>query len=215
MFRFRQSSRVVASIAAFSVVVAACGGSSASDDGVASLEESASDTTIAAAVDDEVDVEQALLDFAACMRGHGIDIEDPTVDADGNVQFGRIGAGQGQGSELDIDRETIRTAREECGEYLESVTLGFRGGIDADFQDTMYEYAQCMRDNGVDMDDPDFSSFGPGAEPGEDGEPQARRPFGDIDPDDPAFQAAQEACGDILAGFGPGRVGGPGGRPGG
>ncbi len=60
-----------------------------------------------------------------------------------------------------------------------------------------------MRDHGVDMPDPDFSGPGPG---------DGRGPFGDIDPGDPAFAAADEVCRDVFseAGLGdrPGR--GPG-----
>jgi hypothetical protein len=57
-----------------------------------------------------------------------------------------------------------------------------------------------MRDNGYDMDDPDFSSFGPGAE-GEPAEGARVGPFGEIDQDDPDFVAANEACGEILGGL--------------
>jgi len=202
--------RALLLIPALALVGAACGGNSASSDGVASLED-ATETTSASATDsDEVDVEQALLDFAACMRDNGVDIEDPTVDADGNVELGAV-RGQVAEEDLAIDREMIRAAREECGSFLEGTTLGFRRGDNAELQDTLFEYAQCMRDNGVEMDDPDFSEFGPGGTAGDEGEPGVRvGPFGVIDADDPHFEAAQEACGDILGGFGP-RAGG--GRP--
>ncbi len=67
-----------------------------------------------------------------------------------------------------------------------------------DFQESLLKYTQCLRDNGLDVPDPQF---------GADGRPQfgagaggAGGRFGDIDLDSPEFQAAQEACGDILAG---------------
>ena len=57
-----------------------------------------------------------------------------------------------------------------------------------------------MRDNGFDMPDPDFSRF---ALPGEDG--PGAGPFGDLDPEDPAFEQAFQSCEDSLPGFtGPG-----------
>ena len=61
------------------------------------------------------------------------------------------------------------------------------------------------------MDDPDFTLGGPGS--GDEGG-QGGGPFGDLDVDDPAFQAAQEACSEILGGLdrvpGAGRPGGGG-----
>lgn len=204
--------RLMVLVFVIGLVATACGGNGDSSSGVASL-----DTGDAAATDnatsgeqavDEVNQEQAMLDFAACMRSNGVEIEDPTVDADGNVQFGGFRGASTEDGE--IDREAIRTAREACEEELEGVALGFggRGDIDiTELQDTMVEYASCMRTNGYDMDDPDFSNLGPGAggdrEPGEGG-----GPFGAIDQTDPDFISAQEVCQDVLGGFGPGS--GPG-----
>ena len=99
----------------------------------------------------------------------------------------------------------MEAAREVCGEYLEGVTTGFRRGDDTEFQDRLFEYAACMRENGYDMDDPDFSEFGPSESEGDDDSPQFRGPFGQIDPNDPDFISAQEACEELLGGVGPGR----------
>ena len=188
------------------LIAASC--SSGDGEGVASLaapEDSADLPVIVDDVDDApVDQEQAMLSFAACMRSNGVEIDDPTVDSDGNVQFGGLRSAGQQG---EVDREEIRAAVEVCGDFLEGFALG-RGGGDFDpteLQDTLVEYAACMRDNGYDMPDPDFSNFGPGAgEPGQGG----GGPFGDIDPGDSDFVAAQEACGDVLGGL---RA--PGGAP--
>ncbi|GAG42818.1 unnamed protein product, partial [marine sediment metagenome] len=38
------------------------------------------------AADDPVSDEEAILAFAACLRDEGIDVDDPTVDADGNLR---------------------------------------------------------------------------------------------------------------------------------
>ncbi len=198
---------------ALGLVATACGGSVA-DAGVASLE--TTDTTVAsdavATGDVEVDAEQAMLDLAACLRDNGVEIEDPTVDASGNVQFGGLrGAPAADGGE--IDREAFRAAMDQCQESLEGVALGFggRGEIDVtELQDTMVEYAACMRDNGYDMDDPDLTNSGPGSG-GEAGAGGGGGPFGDIDRDDPDYLAAQEVCGDILGGLPGGGLGRPGG----
>lgn len=203
--------RLLLVLVAVGLLATACN-SGGSDDGVASLE--TTETTAVAAETDgadetpagddavEVDAETAMLEFAACLRENGVDIEDPTVDASGNVQFGGFG-----GEEDRPDRETMQAAREACEDELGGVALGFggRGEFDiTELQDTMVEFAACMRDNGYDMDDPDLSNFGPGAGGG-------GGPFGDIDPDDPDYVAAEAVCGDILGGLpngGPGRRGG-------
>ncbi len=196
-------------IFALGLLATACGGSGDDDAGVASLE--TADTTATDTLDDDpgevVDAEEAMLAFAACMRDSGIDIEDPTVDADGNVQFGGIRRTALDSG--DIDREELETAMASCQEDLEGVALGFGGRSDIDqteLQDTMVEYAACMRDNGYDMDDPDLSKIGSGG--GGDG----GGPFGQIDRTDPDFVSAQEVCEDILGGL-PGSGGGraPGG----
>ncbi|MDJ0925095.1 MAG: hypothetical protein QNJ77_11090 [Acidimicrobiia bacterium] len=206
--------RALVLLLALGLIVSACVSSNDSANGVATLE---TETTVSAAADDqatteEVDAEQAMLDLAACLRAEGVDIDDPTVDADGNVQFGGFRGGPGEAGDAAVDREAMRAAMAACQEQLEGVVLGF-GGRDFDpteLQDTMVDYAACMRENGYDMDDPDFSSLGPGAG-GEPGEGGGGGPFGQIDQDDPDFVAANELCGEILGslpgagGRGPGR----------
>ncbi len=89
-------------IAALAMMVTACGsGSASTDDGVASLEAGvAAETSDGIETNDGaageaaiVDPEEALLAFAACMRDNGVEMADPTVDADGNVQLARPGQG--------------------------------------------------------------------------------------------------------------------------
>lgn len=198
---------------ALGLIATACGGSADAAAGVASLE--ATDTTLisdaVAGEDVEVDAEQAMLDLAACLRDNGVDIEDPTVDASGNVQFGGLRGATADGAE--IDRDAFRAAMDQCQESLEGVALGFggRGEIDVtELQDTMVQYAACMRDNGYEMDDPDLTNSGPGSG-GEPGEGGGGGPFGEIDRDDPDYVAAQEVCGDILGGLPGGGLGRPGG----
>jgi hypothetical protein len=205
--------RLLAVIAVLGLVVAACGGGGDADSGVATLESQDETETLASqedpttggdAVEDvEQTREEALLAFTACLRENGIDIEDPTVDADGNVQLNRPGGQPG------ADRganEEFRAAREACSELLADAALGFGDRVDrTELEDNLVQFATCMRDNGYDMPDPDFSSFGPGQGGG-------GGPFGEIDREDPAFQEASAACEDVLAGFGGGLGGG---RPGG
>ncbi len=200
--------RLALLVAVLALVAAACGGSSEAG-GVASL---SGDTDTTSAGDDadpaEIDQEEAVIALTECLREQGVDLEDPSVDSDGNVRLG-----QPDLDGIDDPREVLGEAFEACEDSLDGVVLGFGRPDDTEIQDTLYEFAACMRDNGYDMPDPDFSSFGPGGGDGSaDGEGGVRGPLGDLDLDDPAFQAAQGACEDILAGFGPGggRLGGAG-----
>jgi hypothetical protein len=56
---------------------------------------------------------------------------------------------------------------------------------EASFDDAQVEFAECMRENGVDFPDPSSGEEGPGA-------------FTDIDTDTPEFEAANEECGSII-----------------
>lgn len=222
-------------------LLGACGGSNSggSEDDVASVSDDDSDEQ---AQDDEADADEELLDWVGCMRDQGIDIPDPTRDADGNLVIEgpgiRIGGGEAAGSTSeenpdgdegpDVDPEEMDAAMEACGE---PPALGPNDISDEDLQamqDAALEFAACMRDEGIeDFPDPDFSDMGPGGEPqrrsaddnrgggGEGGDPDERvvlGPFGEIDLDDPDTAAAFEACQDLLGGP-PGEGGGPAGAP--
>ncbi len=191
---------------AFGLLAAACSGSD-SDSVVASLETTPKTVQDGQPPSDEAPAEEpasdeeAILAFAACLRDEGLDVEDPTVDADGNLRPPRPRDIE------EVDREMMRTAMEACSEYLENVAFGLDGEDQTERQDQLLEYAACMRDNGFDMADPDFSTMG---NPGQGG----GGPFGALDRDDPAFQKAQDACADIFGADGriPGAGPGGGGR---
>lgn len=141
--------------------------------------------------------EAQALAFAQCMRDEGIDWPDPITNADGSIDlFGGDGRGDGQdvGGGVDDGR---REALDVCGPLVEGASFlpGGVGGFDAETEDAFLEFTQCLRDNGVDVDDPDFSNPG-----GDDGQ---RGPFGgSFDPQDPSNADAIEACQGLFAGAG-------------
>jgi hypothetical protein len=168
------------------------------DQGIASLDGSEEAAPSDDAGGAEVDAEEAMLAFTECLRSEGIDVQDPEFDEDGNFRFRSIREGV-----VDLDPEAFREAREACAEELEGVATRFRDVDRTEVEDRLFEYADCMRQNGYEMPDPDFGEFGGGPGTG-DGE-GPRGPFGDIDREDPQFQAAAEACSHIFeGGFGPG-----------
>jgi hypothetical protein len=184
---------VLPAVVLLTLLAAGCGGSGGDSNGVPSLRGNDGSTTTT--TNGGADREQALLDFARCMREQGVPIQDPQVDSQGNLQLqpGQFG---------DVDQATVEKAREACQEHLEGVTRGFTPEDQTRLQDALVKYASCMRQNGYDMPDPDFSQGG-------------RAFFGNIDRDDPAYQKAHEACKQRLAQLQGGGAGGGGNSGGG
>ena len=176
------------------LLLAACSGgdSEEADVGLATLE--TTDTTAASGTDEgtagsEGDAEAALVEFAQCMRSNGFpDYPDPTLNPDGSISFGGV-LGQLEDSGIDPQSDDFRAALDVCGDRLQGVALGLIGEqFDlTELQDTLLAFAQCMREQGIPMDDPDLSEFS-----GNFGE--GGGPFADIDFDDPEVQAATEIC---------------------
>jgi hypothetical protein len=173
----------------------ACGGTAnaGDDDGVASLDEGGA-AAPEAGTESAQSVEEQTLEWAQCMRDEGVDIPDPEVDEDGGMQL-RVEAGGGGDRP---DPEDIEAAQEVCGDPP------MVGNIDpaeqAQFQDAALAFAQCMRDRGHDVSDPQS-----------DGEGRVR--FGqqpDMDPDDPEVAADAQACQEES--FGQLERNGPGGE---
>ncbi len=142
--------------------LAACGGGGGSSQ-VASLSgESASSETGSTVA---VDVQQQWIDFAQCMRDNGVDMQDPTFDADGNVQ----GGGFGPDSGLDPRADDTRTAMTACSDLLPAGGPGGAGGPQFDrtgIQEAFTSFTACLRDEGLEVDDIDFSAGPGGGGPG-------------------------------------------------
>jgi hypothetical protein len=176
--------RTVRWIALFVVaagLLAACGNGS-DDDGVASLGGGSTDPSASASP--SVDPDEALQAFAECMREHGIeDFPDPTIDEDGGIQFQGPGPG-------DVDRPTLDAAMQACEDLLPEGAGPGEDGPSAEEQaaleDALLAYAQCMRDHGIYFPDPEFADGG------------VIQSGGNVDPSDPEFQDADEACNHFL-----------------
>jgi hypothetical protein len=184
-------------------LLAACSGEP-DGSGVATLRGAAAGgATDGTTVSDE-DFEDALLQYTRCMRKEGIDMPDPEKDGGAFVIGGSIeveGGGSSEGGEegemvaaapaagapvSGASMEEFEAADRECSHLLpESATLSPEE--EAELQDNMLKFARCMREHGVDMPDPaDGVGMSLSLE----------------DIDDPVFEKAQKACGDIIPGFG-------------
>ncbi len=183
--------RYVLVFVAGALVAAAC--SSSSDSQVASIDEIIPDSA-KVVQDDSVANEEIILEFSQCMRDNGTpDFEDPIIGEDGSIEFkfGDQGAGTSE------EREAMREAFDACQDSLEGFAFGPDSFDRAEIEDTLYEFAVCMRDEGIDVPDPDFSAmFSGGGGGGGDGGPFG----GALDRDDPEVMAALVACRDVFGG---------------
>lgn len=185
----RSTTALLALLAVFALGLTACSNAEGDDgdNGVASLDKgSESDSGDGEDGGDNgsdgegsEDVEEQALKFSECMRENGVpDFPDPELNGDGGMLM-KLPEG--------IDQEAMEKASEACEEFRPRGGGNFSEEDRAEMEETMLEYAECMRDNGVpDFPDPDFSEGG------------ARLGGKGLDPEDPAFKKANEACEDIL-----------------
>ena len=176
----------LAAVLALTMSVTACG-SKDDDPGVATLNGSDGDgdgsDDDGGEADSEEELEEQALAFSQCMRENGVpDFPDPNIE-DGRIEM-RIGGPDGAG---EIDQDAMEKAMKECEDLAPRGGGNFSEEDRQQMQDAFLEYAQCMRENGYDMPDPDFS-----------GEGGLFRMEGE--PDDPAFTTAHEACEDEMPG---------------
>jgi hypothetical protein len=111
------------------------------------------------------------------MRDNGVDVPDPGPD-------GTFGDAMGK---IDRTSAAFQKAMEACKKHLPGG--GDLSKLDPKMVDQLRQFTQCMRDNGVNVPDPDPNSptLGLGA-------------FADLDRNSPAVQKALEACKDKIPG---------------
>ena len=142
------------------VLFSAC---SSSDDsqGVISANDLSSDTTVTTipeeVAEEVVSVEDAQLLLARCLRENGYNISDPKNDESlrSVLQPVFLAADQKGREEL---QETIQTCAED-----NNIPLGGSAEFEnpeavADSLDTQLEFAQCLRENGIEIEDPSAES---------------------------------------------------------
>jgi hypothetical protein len=172
---------VVAAVALVAAA-AACGGSDDEPE-VAALP-AAADTgepETGATTDVARDPRDILVDFTRCLREEGVDVPDPDFDAAPGEARQRL-----EEAGVDLDDPRVQEAVQTCQPLLAGILQSLSPEQIQGFRDAIVEYAKCMREQGIDLPDPDFSGgfdiFG-----------------GAADPSDPAFQAANEVCSDVFS----------------
>lgn len=142
------------------VLFSAC---SSSDDsqGVISANDLSSDTTVTTIAEDVVEevvsVEDAQLLLARCLRENGYDITDPKNGESLQSVIGPILLAADQKGREEL-QETIQICAEENNIPLGGTAEFENPEAVADALDTQLEFAQCLRENGIEIEDPSAES---------------------------------------------------------
>lgn len=133
--------------------------------------------------------EEARLEFAECMRQHGVEMEDPTPGQKGVIIGGTGTKGPGkQSTGVNPDDPATKKALAACKGKLGDLGQEPSPQEQEEFKEDALAFAECMREHGVDMPDPQFDG---------EGHVQMRiggRSSSGPSPESPAFQKAQETC---------------------
>jgi hypothetical protein len=190
--RSRAALGLAAAVVVLALTAVACGGNGAQGEGVASVGQgkgaaSSGSYGSSGQAGEEgegqraKDAEKAMLDFARCMREHGVDMPDPKP---------------GQGDVLRFEAPAAATPVPEGNKFVEA-EKACRHFMDKagppqlspedqkQMQDAMLAFARCMREHGVEMPDPQPGGGGIVARVGEGADPRSAE-----------FQAAEKDCKD-------------------
>ena len=138
------------------LLFSACSSSDESE-GVVSTNDLSSDTTVTTiaeeVVEEVVSIEDAQLLLARCLRENGYDITDPKNDESLQSVLRPVFLAADQKGREELF-ETIQTCADE-----NDIPLGGTADFEnpeevADTLDTEFEFAQCLREKGIEVEDP-------------------------------------------------------------
>jgi hypothetical protein len=188
----RRTAGVIAACGLLALSVAACGSSSSSTTGGSG----SSGTTVASSGSTSSSDAQytARLNLAKCLRSHGLNVPDPSTSG------GAAGGGGMFKVLAQYPRSTVQAAMQACSQYLrgsfQRPTVS--AAQQAQFEQDLVKFAQCMRSHGVNVPDPSTNGSG-GYGFGQ--------TFRSADRNSPAFKAAEQACSSLRPHFGNGTGG--------
>jgi hypothetical protein len=142
---------------------------------------------------------QELYDWVECMAGKGIELPEPSRNADDDLVIVgdgvNIGGGPGEPPSFgEYSEEEFQAGTDVCGPP--PILAGLSEESRQEEEDNALAFSQCMRDNGIDdFPDPDFSLLDDPSEGVASPWPPEAMEGIESDPD---FQAAREACLDIM-----------------
>ncbi|MCH1415593.1 MAG: hypothetical protein L7T98_03740 [Candidatus Actinomarina sp.] len=149
----------IVSLIFISIIFISC--TSNTEQGVVSTNDLLSDTTVTTiaeeVVEEVVSVEDAQLLLARCLRENGYDINDPKNDESLRSVLQPVFLAADQKGREEF-QETIQTCAED-----NNIPIGGSADFEnpeavADSLDTQLEFAQCLRENGIEIEDPSAES---------------------------------------------------------
>ena len=143
------------------LLVLGCFNTNKSNDGVARIDDS-NKAIVKTEKDNKAELtnEEKATQFVECMREHGFkDVKDPALNADGSINWEPIKQSFGQ---LDRKNVKLRKAYGDCLPLLDDVTRTKKdsGEDKEEVKDQLLKYAECLREKGLKVPDPDFSPGG-------------------------------------------------------
>ena len=143
-------------IVLISIIISACSAPDSSQ-GVVSTQDLSTDTTVTTIIEDVVEEnlssEDAQLLLARCLRDNGYDVKDPKNDEGLRSVLTPIFIAADEKGRTELF-ETIQACAEE-----NNIPLGDNADFEnpedvADRLDTELEFAQCLREKGIEVEDP-------------------------------------------------------------
>ena len=143
-------------IVLISIIISACSAPDSSQ-GVVSTQDLSTDTTVTTILEDVVEEnlssEDAQLLLARCLRDNGYDVKDPKNDEGLRSVLTPIFIAADEKGRTELF-ETIQACAEE-----NNIPLGDNAAFEnpedvADRLDTELEFAQCLREKGIEVEDP-------------------------------------------------------------
>jgi hypothetical protein len=129
--------------------------------------------------------EAAMVAYAECMRDFGFDFPDPVlVDGEWRVDYDGIDLESADYQEAEVECERVRQEALPDSDTVDDPAD--RAEIEAELE-LMLEFAECMRDEGIDFPDPQIDDDG-----------VISGPAGPSDGDWDSFNAANASCEEKL-----------------
>jgi hypothetical protein len=180
---------LIAVVVMSALLLTACGSDSNDVATLKDTENTQVEVPKADASDPVLDNEAMMMAFTECLRDQGIDVLDPVVDAEGNVEKPEFAEG------VEYDKEALGAAYEVCGEHLEGFTFEKKRVDVSELVDQYVALATCLREKGYDVDDPTAETLDEWGDSFKDA----------INWDDPAAEVDFQECSGDMFGEGGGK----------
>ena len=137
--------------------------------------------------------EEITTGFTKCMRDEGFSVPDPQLNADGTVDTVALRESVLNDPKFNWQDPKTRQILGKCLPLLQGATFAQEDTAEeqVEFQDNLLKFAECLREDGVQVSDPDFSG----------GTRQAiGSMFQGIDTQEPAIQVSIATCRQVYFG---------------